>query len=491
MPDGETASTVVLRDYQQAMIAAVAQAEKNHQRICIYGPTGSGKTEVGMSLTQSLLAQGKRVTWCANRVDLIQQTSDRFLDHGIAHGVVQARHSRTDTTQAAQICSIQTINRRKLIPSLDVIIIDEAHAAISPTYRKFLENHPVPVYGLTATPFSRGLGKVFNHLVHTVTVADLTAKGWLVPARCYAPDRPDLSDVDTVAGDYHEGQLERAVNKTVLVANICDEYLKRANNGRTVVFATSIKHSEHIRDQFLFRGIACEHIDCYTPAAERIAILGRLRSGVTRVVTNCAVLAEGFDLPALSCIVLARPTKSLIRYIQMAGRALRPAPGKTEALILDHSNTVELLGLPTDDLPLVLDMGLPRKTSISKPAKLHICPQCKAITRRKPDPCNSCGYQPEVVPFDVEQREGTLREVKKIRATLEVRQAFYSGLVSICEQKHYNRGWVAHKFHARFGMWPTRDLVWRAGPPTRQMEFALAAERIRWAKAKAETRRYA
>jgi superfamily II DNA or RNA helicase len=482
-------STVVLRDYQTRLLTkAIAPPAV---RTCIYLPTGGGKTEIGIKLVESLLQQGP-VVWAVNRIELVNQTSDRFLAAGLDHGVIQARHERTASWKDFQIASIQTLARRKISPLCSAIVIDEAHGAIAPSYRTYLAANPnIPTWGLTATPFSRGLGKVFDRLVTDVTVADLTRDGWLVPARFYAPDRPDLSDVATVAGDYHEGQLEKAVNKTVLVGNICDEWLKRANNGRTIVFATSIKHSEHIRDQFLFRGIACEHIDCYTGAEDRAAILGRLRSGATRVVTNCAVLAEGFDLPDLACMVLARPTQSLIRYLQMVGRVLRPAPGKEAALVLDHSNTVESLGFPTDDLPLTLDMGLPRKTPVTKPAKLHVCPQCKAVSRRKPDPCVACGYKPATVPFDIKQREGDLRQIKRVVAPLEMRQSFYSGLVGICEKKNYHRGWVAHKYKARFGTWPPSDLRWRAGPPNQQLEFALEAQRLRFMQARDREKRYA
>jgi DNA repair protein RadD len=489
MPDGEAISGVVLRDYQSRLLTKATAAPAN--RTCIYLPTGGGKTEIGIKLVESLLQHGP-VVWAVNRIELVNQTSDRFLAAGLDHGVLQAKHERTASWKDFQIASIQTLARRKISPLCSAIVIDEAHGAIATSYRSFLATNPnVPTWGLTATPFSRGLGKVFDRLVTDVTVADLTRDGWLVPALFFAPDRPDLSGVDTVAGDYHEGQLEKAVNKDVLVGNICDEWLKRANNGRTIVFATSIKHSEHIRDQFLFRGIACEHIDCYTGTADRLAILGRLRSGVTRVVSNCAVLAEGFDLPDLACMVLARPTQSLIRYLQMVGRVLRPAPGKTSALVLDHSNTVESLGFPTDDLPLTLDMGLPRKKALVKPPKLHVCPQCKAVSRRKPDPCNACGHKPAVVPFDIKQREGELRAVKRVVATLEVRQRFYSGLVGVCEERGYNRGWVAHKYKARFGVWPTHELRWHPEKPQQELVFQLEAERIRWARAKAETKRYA
>ena len=487
--DATICSNVVLRPYQRELLDRATDGAD--PKTCIYLPTGGGKTEMGITLCASLLNAGENVVWIANRIELIQQTSNRFLAAGIDHGVVQANHAKTASWKQMQICSIQTLAQRRLHPLCSAIVIDEAHGAIAKSYANFLALNPtVPVWGLTATPFSKGLGKVFDRLVHTVTVSDLTEQGWLVPARFYAPDRPDLSDVDVVAGDYNETQLGVAMDKVILVGNIVDEWLQRANGGRTICFATSIDHSKHIAAQFCFRGIAAEHIDCTTSDEDRKLILDRLRAGVTKVVSNCAVLAEGFDLPDLECMILARPTRSLIRYLQMVGRVLRPAPGKQSALVLDHSNTVESLGFPTDALPLTLDMGL-RKAKKVAPPKLHICPQCKAVSKRKPNPCNACGYVPPKPLFDINQREGTLHEMQRIVPPQPERQRYFSSLIKICTDKGYNNGWVHHKYKEKHGVWPQRDLKWFPQEPTAEVWTDLLAARIRWAKAKAAENRYA
>jgi len=492
VPDDSPPShrNIVLRDYQVATLNAAVKATATHDRVCIYGPTGSGKTEQGMRLVQKLVQHGKRVMWVVNRIELINQTSRRFLDHGIDHGVVQASHERTDIGKPVQICSIQTLRKRSLIPSFDVLIIDEAHGAISESYKAFIAKHPVKTFGLTATPFSKGLGKVFQTLVHEVTVADLTEQGWLVPARFFAPERLDLSGVKIVAGDYEEGGLEKVVNQKILIGNLVDEWLKRANDVRTIVFATSILHSRNIADQFTFRGVPAEHIDCNTKDDDRKAILDRLRDGITRVVSNCSVLAEGFDLPDLECIVLARPTQSMIRYLQMVGRVLRPAPGKDSALVLDHSNTVESLGFPTDELPLVLDDGKTKKKGIPKD-KLHTCPKCKAVSQRRPDPCSECGYRPpRNTTFNIDQREGTLREIKRTPTSVNERQEWYSGYVTLCQRHGYNPGWVANKFREKFGVWP-RNMDWIAGPPPRGMISQIQEDRRKYFRAKQAMERVA
>jgi DNA repair protein RadD len=490
MPDEESPvhSNVTLRPYQRELLNHAT--DDGAPKTCIYLPTGGGKTEMGIKLSESLLNMGDSVVWIANRIELIDQTSNRFLAAGIDHGVIQANHPRTATWKQMQVCSIQTLARRKLHPLCSAVIIDEAHGAIAPSYRNFLALNPtVPVWGLTATPFSKGLGKVFDRLVHTVTVSDLTEQGWLVPAKFYAPDRPDLSAVRTVAGDYHEGQLGTAMDKAKLVGNIVDEWLQRAGGGRTICFATNIDHSKHIAAQFQFRGIPAEHIDCFTPDADRKLILDRLRAGTTKVVSNCAVLAEGFDLPDLECMILARPTQSLIRYLQMVGRVLRPAEGKAAALVLDHSNTVESLGFPTDALPLTLDDGLKKVKKVAPP-KLHICPKCKAVSRRKPNPCNACGYAPPKPLFDINQREGELRELIRVEVPFDERQRYYAGLIKICLERGYSHGWVAHQYRNRYGLWPQRDMKWYAAEPPLEVLNDLMAAKLRWAKAKAAEARY-
>ena len=477
--------TVKLRDYQSALREQVREALKNHKRVCAYGPTGSGKTEVGMALVDDLLADGKRVTWCVNRIDLIEQTSKRFDDHGLDHGVVQAKHHRTSYVKACQIASIQTINRRKIVPGLDVIIIDEAHGAISPTYRKFLDAHDVPVIGLTATPFSKGLGTIFGELVHSTTIKELTDEGWLVPARYFAPDRPDLSGVRITAGDYNEADLAVRVNTARLVGNIVDEWKKRAEGMKTVVFATTIEHSKNIVEQFKLHGVAAEHIDAYTKPDERKDIIDRLRSGETRVISNVSVLAEGFDCPDMECMILARPTRSLIRYLQMVGRVLRPAPGKKEALVLDHSSTVERLGFADEERELSLDDGKSRisKHEAKQADTPHECPKCHYMMRKKAYPCPHCLYKPELKQVQMDVAEGTLKELRGRHLTIEERQVIYSAFVGYAMKRGQPINAAKHRYREFMRTWPN-GLKDDPGPMIPAVQSFITACNIRFAHSK-------
>lgn len=486
-----------LRPYQVGAITkAREELASGLKRIIVYSPTGSGKTEIGMALIRSAVAKGKRVAFIANRVGLVDQSSKRFFKAGIAHGIIQADNTRNYHSQVV-VCSIQTVARRG-IPDVDLIVIDEAHGvAGSKDYRALIMNRDnVPVIGLTATPFSRGLGKHFDELggclfqcvVEAATISELIELGFLVDCDIYAPSEPDLSGVKTQRNqygeiDYVESQLGEAVDKPQLVGSIVEHWLQLANNKPTVCFATNIAHSKHIVEEFNTAGITAEHIDCYVEEEERQEILGRVLSGETKVISNVSILAEGWDFPACEVMILARPTKSLIRYIQMAGRVLRIFDGKERALILDHSGSTSKLGYPTDDLPLELDDGRPNKTESKQKKEDELpkkCPSCHFMRPAKVHVCPACGFIPEK-QSSVRSEEGKLVKLERTKATAADKQDIYSQLFKVAKDKGYQNGWVDHKYRAYFGVWP-RGLQDIAKAPSEATLKWITSQNIRMAK---------
>jgi len=488
-----------LRDYQVRLVDdAFQSAMVEGAPTILYAPTGAGKTECGISLAKRILANGGRVLWTVNRIELIEQTSRRFFKAGVNHGIIQSNHILTNKTLPLQVASIQTISRRKATSKFDLIIIDEAHGATSQTYRNLRATHKnTPVIGLTATPFSKGLGgkckeigdaKLFERLVKHVTVADLVDQGWLVDCKIFAPSKPDLSHISIRMGDYDEQQLAALVNTNKLVGDIVETWLKRANKVRTICFATSIEHSQNIVGQFCMKGIPAEHIDAYTPTEERNAILNRLRTGETLVVSNVALLAEGFDLPDLGCMILARPTKSLTRYLQMIGRVMRPAHGKAMALVLDHSGTVEQLGFPTDDLPLELDDGKKRiLKQVKKESLPKICPRCAFLRPPGTRGCTACGWEPTAFRNNPEKYDGDLVEIKRPEIGRDERQQIYSSFIGFAQQKGYAPGWAAHQFKEMFKVWPD-GLKREPGVMVERAKNHILSGVIARKKAKANTR---
>lgn len=445
-----------LRPYQLDAINRLRQTVRVHQRVALASPTGSGKTAIGCDMVLSAQTKNKRVLWVANRIELIEQASSRLDAIGIDHGVIQAQHWRWRPHLPVQVGSIQTLSRRQL-PAADLVIIDEAHGATSKSYRDLIAGYPdAIVIGLTATPFSKGLGQVFSELVSVAQVRELIDMGYLVDTRVFAPSAPDLSKVHIRAGDYREDELGVAVDRPQLIADIVATWRQLGEDRQTICFATNIAHSKHIVEQFQAAGIAAEHLDAYIEPLERQAILQRLASGETRIVSNVAVLAEGFDCPVVSCCILARPTRSLARYIQMVGRVLRPYPGKDHALVLDHANCTETLGFVTDPQEYALDDGKPKEAKarerlVSLPKK---CTKCHYIKPAGVSQCPGCGFKPER-QSEVAVGEGTLVEIKKTKATMPDKRRFYAELMHVARAKGYAKGWISHKYREKFGVWPT------------------------------------
>lgn len=488
---------LTLRPYQALAVQNLRSAlAGGASRLMLCSPTGSGKTEVGMALVKGALAKRKRVAFLCNRIHLVEQTSRRFTKAGIRHGIIQGANT-TRIYENVLIGSIQTIARRGM-PEVDIVVIDEAHCvAGSKEYRAVIAAAKgAPVIGLSATPYARGLGKhydelggaLFEQMVIAATIPELIRDGYLVDCDVYAPSEPDMTGIKQAKNafgdmDYTDADVGRATDKPELIGDIVAHWLKLADQSPTVCFASNIAHSQHIVEQFCAAGVPAEHIDCYTDDGERQAVLNRIQTGETLIVSNVGILAEGWDFPACRTLILARPTRSLIRYIQMAGRVLRPHESKTRALILDHSGTVARLGFPTEEFPLELDDGTPRKSATQeREAPLpKACPSCSymKVTHK----CPVCGFAP-VRQSDVTVEAGDLVLLKKkSKATKMDKQAFYSQLIAIAASKGYRDGWISHKYKEYFGVWP-RGLHDEAAEPTNEVRDFLKYLQIRFAKGK-------
>jgi len=494
---------IQLRGYQEGAIGKLRSTLARHRRVMLYSPTGSGKTEMAFVMVVGAVAKGRKVVFIANRKELVRQASRRLDAAGIAHGILQAENTRSLDAKVL-VCSIDTVHRRGLPDDVGLIIIDEAHAvAGSVKYRTLLFRYNlVPVVGLSATPFSPGLGKhydelhgpLFEALVEAVTIRELIDLGFLVDCDVFAPADPDLSGVKTQRGiggeiDYCETQLAEAVDKPALVGDIVQHLQRIAPGKQAVCFASNIAHSQHIVEAFQRAGIKAAHLDYHHDDDERAAVLDSFARGEITVLSNSALLAEGWDCPSCEVMILARPTKSLIRYVQMVGRVLRPHPGKARALLLDHSGTVLRLGFATDDLPLELCDGNANKAGSRKEERKKSepkpCPKCKFVRDAGVHECPKCGFKPQR-RSDVEVFDGELVKVdrkSKKPATHDVKQHVYSQLLHVARARGYRPGWAANQYRARFGVWP-RGLRDVPAAPTDELLGWLKSQAIRFAKAR-------
>jgi superfamily II DNA or RNA helicase len=486
-----------LNAVQQARIALAGGAK----RVVLYMPTGAGKTLTATSIIQQAVDKGRKVVFLANRKQLVNQTSAVLHRYGIAHGILQAENT-TRIHERVLVASIDTVHVRGLPDDVSLLIVDECHAAAgSAKYRALLVKYNnVPVVGLTATPFAAGMGKhydelggpLFEALVVGATITNLIDDGHLVDVDIYAPSEPDLKGVKSSKGidgllDFNPKELEAAADKPNLIGDILSHWRKLANGKQTVVFATGIPHSKHIVETFQAAGISAEHIDYHADDDERAAILGRFARGETMVLSNVALLSEGWDCPSTEVMILARPTRSLTRFIQMVGRALRPSPGKTKALLLDHSGSTARLGHPCDDLLLELDDGKPRDASSQKQKREKPlpkpCPKCKYMRPAGVHACPKCGFAPER-QSTVEVAAGELvRFVRKKPVSKNAKQHVFSQLLFIQHHRGYRSGWVANQYRSIFGV-STRGLNEVEATPTQEVLNKVRANQIAYAKRK-------
>lgn len=495
-----------LRPYQLGVIAE-HEAIPDGEKVLIVAPTGSGKTVIAAEIIRRAVERGKRVLVLAHRREIINQTAQKLLDAGVHHGVILAGHG-AHIHRPVQIASIATLWARGFrtetiqLPPADLLVIDECHHARARTYQKIIEAYPdAGLLGLTATPCrgdGRGLGNVFDHLLECPQVGELVEQGHLVRSRVYAPIDPDLRGVATRTGDYVESQLAERMNTAKLVGDIVEHWHRFGERRRTVAFAVDVRHSVHITGEFVRAGVRAEHLDGSTPTPEREAILARLAAGETELVSNCMVLTEGFDLPAIGCLILARPTKQLGLFRQMVGRALRPADGKPDAVILDHSGAVFRHGLPEDPVAWSLDVDRiatsPVHAARQEKAKrkggpeLVECTNCSAV-RTAGEPCPACGFMPKPPPRAVEIAEGDLGLVKAGRAQASAydpvaRAQWQAMLTAIAREKGYKAGWVGHQFRKKFGIWPAERFV-APITPSPEVRAWVRSRQIAYARARA------
>ena len=357
-----------LRDYQNEIIQRIEKAiAKGYRRIMLQLPTGAGKTrcfvELAMRHKENPYIGG--VPNClvvAHRKELIDQAVnalEREIRNKWEIGVIRSK-VKENPHATIQVASVQSLIRRDF-PKAGLVIIDEAHHATAESYQTIIDHYgEAIILGVTATPArtdGKGFRDRFQILIKGLTIQELTAQNYLCPYKLYAysKQRINTSSIKIQAGDYEPNELADAVNRSKVRADLVQTWQKHAFEKQTVVFAVNIELSKQYAKIYNDSGYKAEHIDAKTPERERAAILKRFARGETKILCNCNIVTEGFDLPEIECVQIVRPTKSLIFWLQMLGRSLRTDEGKTHAIILDHTDNYQRLGLPDSEHNWSLD----------------------------------------------------------------------------------------------------------------------------------------
>jgi superfamily II DNA or RNA helicase len=361
-------------------------------------PTGAGKTYLGLRICNEAMQKGKRAVFLCDRTTLINQTSEVADAYGLSeHGVIQANHWRRQPEMLLQVASAQTIAKREYWPQLDVLVVDEAHTQMK-VWTEYAMQSGAAVIGLSATPFSNGLGKIFTNLINATTMHDLTESGVLVPMRIFSCTKPDMTGAATKGGEWTDKAAEE--REMGIIGDVIGEWKTFAENRKTIVFGSTIKHCEELCKQFITEGVMAAVFTSETTAKEREDLLTEYRkpNGSLRVLISVEALAKGFDVPDVGCVCDARPLrKSLSTAIQMWGRGLRSHPGKKDCYLLDFSGNIVRFAEDFSDVFFngldKLDDGEKLDRTIRKDEDFEMkgCPKCsyKPFHKR----CMGCGYE--------------------------------------------------------------------------------------------------
>lgn len=362
---------ITLRDYQQLAKEKIFSKWNCVDNILYQMPTGTGKTRLFTSIIRDINVWGLRhninyrILIIAHRSELIEQSSRSLDKYHIKHGVLAGTmKDKRDLTQAIQVASIQTIihpSNRCLIEGLqfDFIIIDEAHHAVANSYQKLWKFCPnSKKLGVTATPWrmnNSGFAQIFDAYIPSMSIKKFIQKGWLAAYQYYSipSDSEIIKSIESIRdfdieGDYKSSVLTQVFDTSKIRAQLYNSYAKNALGKKGIIYSISREHSEHICSQYRSNNIAIENIDSETPAKTRENIIKAFKNGEIDIIVNVDIFSEGFDCPDIEFIQLARPTKSLVKYIQQVGRGLRKN-GNKRCVILDNVGMYSRFGLPDEE----------------------------------------------------------------------------------------------------------------------------------------------
>lgn len=466
--------SVILRPYQTELVTGIRASFARHRRVLAVAPTGAGKTVTFAYITMNAAAKGNSTIVAAHRQEIVDQISRALDAMGVRHGRIQPGH--TMTADAVQVAMIQTLGGRlERIPEPDLLVIDEAHHAITGSYAKVCAAWPrARVLGVTATPQrldGRGLKESFDDMVVGPGTAELIEGGFLAKYRYLAPpEKMDLSGIKTRMGDYAIDELADAMDKAVITGDAIQHYAEHLNGRPSIAFCCTVAHAQHVAEQFQAAGIRAASVDGTMSKPDRRDRIEGIGNGKYQVLTSCALVSEGVDVPSVAGAILLRPTKSLAMYLQSIGRALRLKPDGSDAVILDHVGNVHNFGLP--DAPREWSLTPKKKRKVEA---VSTCEKCYKVFGSYP------GWKAKaecddgiptgciLAPAEVEQSERALPEVVDGKLTDFVAPEWSGGLdiskvplkdalrvaktedqlKQLAKARGFKHGWVRHIQNAR------------------------------------------
>lgn len=485
--------TLNLRDYQSASLDGLrAGFAQGHRAQILYAPTGAGKTEMAIALLEATKKKGNRAAMILDRIILCDQTSQRLERYSIEHGVLQSGHWRYRPYEHLQVCSAQTIEKRGSFPGLTLMIVDECHAMRAQTVQ-FIKNNPdIKVIGLTATPFTKGLGNVYENVVSTVTTEQLVNQKVLVPLRVFIAKEIDMAGVNKVAGEWNQAETQKRGMQ--ITGDVVAEWIKKTHEifggpKKTIVFCSGVEHGADLSKKFAEQGynfVAISYRDDDQFKRDVIEDFSKPDTEIHGLIAT-DILTKGFDVPDVLIGVSARPfSKSLSSHIQQMGRVMRGYPGKEFGVWLDHSGNYIRFREDWEDVYFngvnELDDGKEKtkKEKTEKEKEAAKCPACGHLWPTGSDTCSHCGHVRQRKSM-VESVPGEMQELTP--QTREEKQKWWS----MCQWKVEHSGWSKGRalatYRNKFGVWP-KGLVDTPAMPDLAFEKKAKADLIRYLKGK-------
>lgn len=435
---------IVLRPYQADAIESLRDhIRRGISRLVLCAGTGAGKTLTAGHLLKQASQKGTYALFIVDRVALVDQTSAVFDEYGIPHGVIQGSHPRWAPREHVQVCSAQTLANRELPRKPGLIVVDECHTRYKGTL-KYLERCPDAVkIGLTATPFTKGMGNEWDGVVNVIPTRKLIDDGFLIEPKMYVAKSPHDDELGT--NSFGEFSDESAASAGIrIVGDVVSEWVNKTTEhfggpAKTIVFSPTVEHGRELCDAFRSAGFNFQQISYLDKNEdERRAKITEFRRDDSLIdgLVSCGVLTKGFDVPEVRVGISCKPyKKSLSSHMQEIGRVMRSLKDGSEkqAIWLCHSGNLERFA---NDMFDVWDNGVgeldkatkrdsEKRERSEKTFEKIVCPECSGTMRGHI--CTACGWE-RPARSDVIVQEGELKEFRKKAVTFEPR----SGLRAAC-----------------------------------------------------------
>jgi superfamily II DNA or RNA helicase len=458
-----------LRDYQQKACREIQESiDTGYKRMLLVAGTGTGKTVIGAKLTQDTICQEKKLLFLVHRDILIKQTRAKFQQFGIEAGVIAGQYSE-EREKKVQIASIQTLTNRKIDWfEFNLAIFDECHitswSSVGLELYPLLRTNPCdrePMVGLTATPFrlnpKEQMGDLYQRLVKTPFPAEMIEAGYLKKPVYYR-----IAQIINTEGipldknrDYSLKRLSIRCNVPETIACAVQGWKAKAKGRQTIAFTVDVSHAKALAQEFIDQKVKAVAVDGTMSIKLREKYYEQLANGEVEVLVSCEALSEGFDVPIVSCALLCRPTKSMAKFTQQTGRALRYFDGIDDALILDQCELIKQFGYIEDFVDYELEESLP--SSKKQPPPLKTCPSCSALLPNYYRSCPHCSNVfPEVPKYY------PIGELERILIPSDLQKfEFFQNTLREAYQKNLAPGWASIQYQEKYKSSPPSD--WSRG----------------------------